>query len=534
MKNTLHILEVAKKVGLSPADVILYGEDKAKIKSPFTDINPQGKLILVTAITPTPFGEGKTTMSIALQDAMWKTGTKSLLCLREPSLGPVFGIKGGATGAGRAKLYPSDDINLHFTGDLHALTSSINLIAAVIDNHIFQGNALNLDPKRITWKRSLDMNDRGLRKVRINQGTGNGTPRCEEFQITVASELMAIMCLASDPDDFIRRVKDIIIGYTYEGEIVRLAALEIEDAIMHLMKQALLPNLVQTLEGNPVLVHGGPFANIAHGCNSIIATKYALSKAPVVITEAGFASELGAEKFFNIKCRTANLKPNLAVVVATIKALKMHGGVPMSAIYEENTDALAKGFENLVQHYENLSLFGVKVLVALNLFDNDHKSEVKLFEKEMQKLGYDYALVSSVSKGSEGGIEFANKVKALLTEETKFEFLYDTEKEVEEKIEIICKKLYRASGVKYSKRAQRELAVIKEQGFAKLPVCMAKTPLSFSDNPNLKNAPRNFNITIREFRLSAGAGFIVALTGKVLTMPGLPKVPAAVNMKEVR
>ncbi|OQC50397.1 MAG: Formate--tetrahydrofolate ligase [Tenericutes bacterium ADurb.Bin024] len=534
MKNTLHILEVAKKVGLNAKDLIMYGDNKAKIKEPFNSSKSSGKLILVTAITPTPFGEGKTTMSIALHDALWKIGTPSLLCLREPSLGPVFGIKGGATGAGRAKLYPSDDINLHFTGDIHALTSSINLIAAVIDNHIFQGNALNLDPKRITWKRSLDMNDRGLRKVRINGGKGNGTPRCEEFQITVASELMAILCLASNPDDFIRRVKDIIIGYTYDGEIVRLSALQIEDAIMHLMKQALLPNLVQTLEGNPVLVHGGPFANIAHGCNSIIATKYALSKAPVVITEAGFASELGAEKFFNIKCRTAGLKPNLAVVVATIKALKMHGGVEMSAIYEENTAALARGFDNLVQHYENLTLFGVKVLVALNLFDNDHQSEVELFEQEMQKRGYDYALISSVSKGSEGGVDFANKVSALLEADTKFELLYDTNKSITEKIEIIAKKLYRASSVKYSKRALRELALINAQGFDKLPVCMAKTPLSFSDNPNLKNAPRNFTITIREFRLSAGAGFVVALTGKVLTMPGLPKVPAAVNMKEVR
>lgn len=534
MKDTLHILDVAKKLRLSPSEIIQYGDDKAKIKNPFNPQGKQGKLVLVTAITPTPFGEGKTTMSIALQDAMWKNGTPSLLCLREPSLGPVFGIKGGATGAGRAKLYPSDDINLHFTGDIHALTSSINLIAAVIDNHIFRGNELNLDPQRIVWKRSLDMNDRGLRNVRINLGKGNGIPRREEFQITVASELMAIMCLASDPDDFMRRVQDIIIGYTYEGEIVRLSALHIEDAIMHLMKQALLPNLVQTLEGNPVLVHGGPFANIAHGCNSVIATKYALSKAPVVITEAGFASELGAEKFFNIKCRTADLKPNLAVVVATIKALKMHGGVELNDIYEENTAALQEGFANLVQHYENLKLFGVNVLVALNLFDNDHQSETDLFESEMKKRGYEYTVVSSVTKGSEGGLDFARKVNALLEEENNFEVLYDTNQDVETKIETIATKLYHAKGVKYSKRALRQLEEIKAQGFDKLPVCMAKTPLSFSDNPALKNAPRNFNITIREFRISAGAGFIVALTGKVLTMPGLPKVPAAVNMKEVR
>lgn len=534
MKKIRHILEVGKAINLKPEDLIMYGDNKAKIKEPFKNLNPNGKLVLVTAITPTPAGEGKTTMSIALQDALWRVGTPSLLCLREPSLGPVFGIKGGATGAGKAKLYPSDDINLHFTGDIHALTSSINLIAAVIDNHIFQGNALKLDPKRITWKRVLDINDRGLRKVRINQGKGNGVPRCEEFQITVASELMAIMCLATDPDDFIRRTKDVIIGYTYEGKIVRLAALEIEDAIMHLMHQALLPNLVQTLEGNPVFIHGGPFANIAHGCNSIIATKYALSKAPIVITEAGFASELGAEKFFNIKCRAADFKPNLTVIVATIKALKMHGGVELSALQEENTEALLRGLDNLQQHHENLSLFGVKVLVALNLFDNDFPREIELFEKEMKRRGYEYSLVSSVSKGSEGGIDYANKVKALLEEETHFKFLYDTNKPIIEKIEIICKKLYRASGIKYSKKALRELELINAQGFDKLPVCMAKTPLSFSDNPQLKNAPRDFNITIREFRLSAGARFVVALTGKVLTMPGLPKVPAAVRMKEVR
>lgn len=531
---TKHILEVAKSIGLSAEDVILYGNNKAKILEPFSLKGNEGKLVLMTAITPTAAGEGKTTMAIALHDGLWATGTHSLLCLREPSLGPVFGIKGGATGGGKAKLFPSDDINLHFTGDLHALTSSINLIAAVIDNHIYQGNALNINPERITWKRALDVNDRSLRRIKINLGKNDGTPRYDEFQITVASELMAIMCLSKNPDEFKQRVKDIIIGFDFNDNPVKLGALNIEDAIMRLMEYALLPNLVQTLEGNPALVHGGPFANIAHGCNSIIATKYALTKAPIVVTEAGFASELGAEKFCNIKCRTAGIRPHLSVVVATIKALKLHGGVSESELKVKNVEALKIGFANLEQHYQNMEKYGIKVLVALNVFNDDHKEELDTFEEEMNKKGYHYSFVTAVIEGSKGAIHFANKVKALLEEETEFKFLYDLDTTVKEKIHKIATNLYRAKGVKYSKRALKELADIEKLGFGHLPVCMAKTPLSFSDNPLLKNAPRGFNITIREFRLSAGAGFIVALTGKVLTMPGLPKVPAAVGMKEVR
>lgn len=529
-----HINDVARLIGLTPDEITPYGHDKAKINDPFVTSNVNGKLVLVTAITPTPAGEGKTTMAIALQDGLRASGVNSLLCLREPSLGPVFGIKGGATGGGKAKLYPSDDINLHFTGDLHALTSSINLIAAVIDNHIFQGNALNLDPNRILWKRALDMNDRSLRKVTINEGEGNGVPRTEEFQITVASELMAILCLSDNPEDFIKRVKNILIGFTKAGEPVYLSSLDIEEAINHLMSHALLPNLVQTLEGNPALVHGGPFANIAHGCNSVIATRYALSRAPIVITEAGFASELGAEKFCNIKCRSAHLRPHLTVIVATIKALKMHGGVALNDLKEENIAALVRGMDNLVQHYENMTKFGIPVLVALNEFSDDFPSELAAFKKELVKRGYEYALVSAVSDGSAGAKEYAAKVMAMVERPSAFKFLYDVNADIQTKIKTIARELYHADDVLYSAEALKELAKINKLGLGNLPICMAKTPLSFSDDPSLKNAPRNFSITIREFRISHGAGFIVALTGKVLTMPGLPKVPAAVKMHEVR
>lgn len=532
--NPKHINDVAKLIGLTPEDITHYGNDKAKINDPFVTGDVTGKLVLVTAITPTPAGEGKTTMAIALHDGLRASGVNSLLCLREPSLGPVFGIKGGATGGGKAKLYPSDDINLHFTGDLHALTSSINLIAAVIDNHIFQGNALNLDPNRILWKRALDMNDRSLRKVTINQGEGNGIPRDEEFQITVASELMAILCLSDNPDDFIKRVKNILIGFTKEGAPVFLASLEIEEAIYHLMRYALLPNLVQTLEGNPALVHGGPFANIAHGCNSVIATRYALTRAPIVITEAGFASELGAEKFCNIKCRSAHLRPHLTVIVATIKALKMHGGVNINDLKDENVSALLRGMDNLVQHYENMRKFGIPVLVALNKFSDDFTGELKVFAEEMQKRGYEYSLVTAVADGSSGAKDYARKVMAMVERPSDFKLLYDVNQDIQTKIKTIAQELYRADDVLYSEEALQQLTQINNLGLGHLPVCMAKTPLSFSDNPMLKNTPRNFNITIREFRISHGAGFIVALTGKVLTMPGLPKTPAAINMVEVR
>lgn len=529
-----HINDVAKMIGLGHDDIVQYGNDKAKIHAPFVNDPQHGKLVLVTAITPTAAGEGKTTMAIALHDGLWSQNVPSLLCLREPSLGPVFGIKGGATGGGKAKLYPSDDINLHFTGDLHALTSSINLIAAVIDNHIFQGNALNLDPTRILWKRALDVNDRSLRKIMINLGDGDGNPREDEFQITVASELMAIMCLSNDPADFKKRVQEIMIGFTKDGRVVRLAELEIEDAIYLLMKNALHPNLVQTDGGNPVLVHGGPFANIAHGCNSVIATRFALSRAPIVVTEAGFASELGAEKFCDIKCRSAGIRPHLAVIVATIKALKLHGGVSETALKEENVAALKEGLANLIQHYENMTKFGLPVLVALNKFNDDFPSELTFFKEEMERLGYEYTLVSSVLDGSSGAQDFATKVRKMVEFPSDFHYLYDVNLAIEAKIKQIATTLYRAKDVIYSDEALRQLESINDLGLNTLPVCMAKTPLSFSDNPLLKNAPRDFVVTIREFRISAGAGFIVALTGKVLTMPGLPKVPTAVRMKEVR
>ena len=531
---TKPILDVGKAIGLYSDDLVMYGTTKAKIKAPFNQGEPTGKLVLMTAITPTVAGEGKTTMAIALHDALWARGQQSLLCLREPSLGPVFGIKGGATGGGKAKLFPSDDINLHFTGDLHALTSSINLVAAVIDNHIYQGNVLQIDPKRVTWKRALDVNDRSLRRIKINLGKNDGQPRYDEFQITVASEMMAIMCLSLNPEDFKNRIKEAIIGYNFAGDPVRLGALEIEDAIYRLMEVALLPNLVQTLEGNPALVHGGPFANIAHGCNSLIATRYALSRAPIVVTEAGFASELGAEKFCDIKCRIGGIKPDLAVVVATIKALKLHGGVSEADLKIENIEALKNGFQNLVQHIENMNKFGLQVLVALNVFNDDFTNEINEFTRFMLESQYEYSLVTSVKDGSIGGVDFADKVVKMLDHKNDFHFLYDTENNIKTKIAKIARELYRADGVKYTKRALKELANIVSLGFGHLPICMAKTPLSFSDNPTLKNAPRGFKITIREFRLSAGAGFIVALTGKVLTMPGLPKVPAAVRMKEVR
>lgn len=532
----LPIHEVAKKLGLLEKDIEQYGVDKAKIALEVTaryQDKPDGKLILVTAITPTRAGEGKTTTSIALTDGFAHIHQPALLCLREPSLGPVFGIKGGATGGGKARIEPSEDINLHFTGDMHALTSSINLIAAIIDNHIFQGNALNIDPARVVWKRALDMNDRALREVEVGLGTGNGTPRKDGFLITVASELMAILCLAKDEEDFIDRVNRILVAYTHDNEPLYLSAFRISHAIMKLMRHALKPNLVQTLEGNPVLVHGGPFANIAHGCNSLIATKLALKLSPIVITEAGFAADLGAEKFMDIKCRIGGLTPNLVVMVATIRALKMHGGVQSDDLGKENVAALIEGCANLKQHLENMQKFNVPILVAINHFADDHASEVEALTHWCETHRYPVSFVDSFLIGGPGAADLAKKALELLGKKANaFQYLYELNSPIENKITTICREIYRAGEVVFTPTAMAQIRAYQQMGYDHLPVCMAKTPQSFTDNPDIVGAPQDHTITIREVNLSAGAGFVIAITGKILTMPGLPKLPSAVKMED--
>lgn len=532
----INIYDVAKKINVGDEYLIPYGKDKAKI-----DLNilekvkdsKDGKLVLVTAITPTKAGEGKTTTSIALHDGFAYNGVDSLLCLREPSLGPVFGIKGGATGGGKASIIPIDDINLHFTGDMHALTSSINLISAIIDNHIFQGNELGIDPNRIVWKRALDMNDRALRKVTVMQGEKKGAPRDDEFVITVASEMMAILCLSLDEEDFIKRINNIIVAYNYQGEPVYLKSLKISKAITKLMKAAFNPNIVQTLEENPVLVHGGPFANIAHGCNSLIATKLALKLSPIVITEAGFGGDLGAEKFLDIKCRVGGLNPNAIVMVATIRALKLHGGQAFEDLTNENLEALELGLANLKQHMENMAKYDVPCVVCINHFESDTENETKLLRKYCEEQGYKVAFCSAFSNGGKGASELATLVKDVLdNEESHYHPLYSLEDSITNKIETICKEIYRADGVDYTEEALKQIEEYERLGYGKTPICIAKTPQSFTDNPKILNAPRGFRITIREVRLSAGANFLVPLTGSIMTMPGLPKVPAAVKMEE--
>ena len=531
MKN---IYEIAKKINVDAKYIIPFGNDKAKIDLSIKDEiknNKDGKLVLVTAITPTKAGEGKTTTSIALTDGMNKIGVPSLLCLREPSLGPVFGIKGGATGGGKASVTPGEEINLHFTGDLHALTSSINLIAAVIDNHIYQGNELGINSEKILWKRALDMNDRALRSVTVSQDDKKATPRHEEFVITVASELMAIFCLAKDEEDFRRRVNNIIIAYDFNNKPVKLEQLKITGAINKLMKVALNPNLVQTLEENPVLIHGGPFANIAHGCNSLIASKMALKLAPVVITEAGFASDLGAEKFLDIACRVGEMKPNAVVMVATIRALKMHGGQLFEDLATENVEALLKGVPNLKKHMDNIAKYDVPAVVCINHFESDTKNETEALIKWCEEQGYDYAFCSGFSDGGAGSVELAKKVKYVLeNKESHYHPLYDVNLPIKEKIEIIAKEIYGAGQVVYSDLANEQIEEFSKLGFDKTPICIAKTPQSLTDDPKVLGAPSGFTITIREVRLSAGANFIVPLAGSVMTMPGLPKVPAATKM----
>ena len=518
-----NIGKIAKKAGISEDFLEYYGKYKAKIDFkkiwPEVKNNENGKLVLVTAITPTKAGEGKTTTTIALIDGLAKLKKKAIGCLREPSLGPVFGLKGGATGGGKVTIEPHEDINLHFTGDMHTLTSSINLISAIIDNHIYQGNELNINPEKIVWKRSLDMNDRELRTIEIGLGSEkNGIKRTDHFQITVASELMAIFCLASDETDFIQRVRKIIVAYTYDNEPVYLSDLRISNAILKLMRDALNPNIVQTQENNLVFVHGGPFANIAHGCSSLIATKLALKLSPLVITEAGFASDLGAEKFFDIKCRIGNLTPNAAVLVATIRALKLHGGVAFEELDKENLNALEEGFKNLAQHYQNLRKFGVPVVVAINHFSQDSEGEVKKLIELLNKNYFQFAFLDGYLKGGEGGRELANKVLEILeTKKANFSPIYRLNQTIEEKIETLAKE---------------KIELYKKMGKENLPICVAKTQSSFSDDSKLLNTPRGFNLHVKDLSLSNGAGFIVVYCGNILTMPGLPKIPAAVKMED--
>ena len=525
------IEEIAKKAGISYDALEPYGKYKAKVDvNKLGDVDKKGKLILVTAITPTKAGEGKTTTTIGLGDALAKRGVNTMLCLREPSMGPVFGIKGGATGGGYAQVVPMDDINLHFTGDMHALTSANNLICACIDNHIFQGNLLNIDPDKVVFKRCLDMNDRALRQVEVALGEKNGVSRRDGFNITVASEMMAILCLSKDLEDFKERVGKCIIGYTYEDKPVTVKDLGVVGAVALLMKDAIKPNLVQTLEGTPVLMHGGPFANIAHGCNSIIATNTALKLADVVVTEAGFGADLGAEKFLDIKCRAANLKPNYVVVVATIRALKMHGGVNKKELDQENVEALIKGFENLQKHIENVTQYKLPYVVAINRFIQDTDAEVAALRKLCEERNHPVCLNTVFTDGGNGGLELADYLIDHLKDDNDFEFIYDLNDTLENKIETICKKIYGAKDVVYEEEAVKTLNKLKEIGFSNAYICMAKTPNSLSDKDELIGRPEGFTITVKEVRVSAGVNFVVVLTGKVMTMPGLPKTPAANRM----
>ena len=528
----LPIKEVAASIGIEEEDLELYGKYKAKISDELIEKsknNPDGKLILVTAINPTPAGEGKTTTSVGLGQAFGKLGKKALIALREPSLGPCFGIKGGAAGGGYAQVVPMEDLNLHFTGDFHAITSANNLLAALLDNHIQQGNELGIDPRQIVWKRCLDMNDRVLRNVVVGLGSKmDGMVREDHFVITVASEIMAILCLADDMNDLKRRLGRIIVAYTFDGKPVTAEDLQAVGSMAALLKDALKPNLIQTLEHTPAIVHGGPFANIAHGCNSVRATKTALKLADYVITEAGFGADLGAEKFFDIKCRKAGLHPDAVVLVATIRALKYNGGVPKDQLSEENLDALKKGIVNLEKHIENLQKYGVPVVVTLNSFITDTKAETDFVEQFCKERGCEFALSEVWEKGGEGGIALANKVlETLETKESNFKLLYDDDLSLREKIETVAREIYGADGVTYSAAAEKELKRITDLGLDKFPVCMAKTQYSLSDDAKKLGRPSGFTINVREVYVSAGAGFVVAINGSIMTMPGLPKKPAA-------
>ncbi len=530
----LPILEVAKEAGVDESHLIPYGFDKAKVDYSLLneETDHQAKLVLVTAINPTPAGEGKTTTTIGLADALRRRGIKSAVALREPSLGPVFGVKGGAAGGGYAQVVPMEDINLHFTGDFHAIGAANNLLAAMLDNHIQQGNALGIDVKRITWKRAVDMNDRQLRHIIDGLGgKAQGVPREDGFDITVASEVMAILCLSTSISDLKARLGEIVVGYTYAGEPVRASQLKAQGAMAALLKDALKPNLVQTLEHTPAFVHGGPFANIAHGCNSIMATRMAMRFGDVAITEAGFGADLGAEKFLDIKCRMTGLRPDAVVVVATARALKYNGGVAKADLNEENLEALRAGMPNLLRHVDNIQgVYGLPCVVAINRFPSDTEAELALIAEECEKLGVNVRLSEVWAKGGEGALELADEVMRLVEQPHEFRFAYEDGADVADALQAVATKIYRADGVDFTPAAKRQLAELRANGFGNLPVCVAKTQYSFTDQDKLLGAPEHFRITVRELKVSAGAHFVVALTGNVLTMPGLPKVPAAENI----
>ena len=529
------ITEIAAGLGIENEDIEPYGHYKAKLSEALYEKladKDDGKLILVTAINPTPAGEGKTTVSVGLAQAMHKIGRNAVLALREPSLGPVFGIKGGAAGGGYSQVVPMEDINLHFTGDMHAITSANNLLCAAVDNHLQHGNELGIDQRRILFKRCLDMNDRALRNIIAGLGGKiNGIPREDGFQITVASEVMAILCLASNIDDLKKRLGNILVGYKYSGEPVYARELGVQGAMTALLKDALKPNLVQTLENTPALIHGGPFANIAHGCNSIRATKLALKLGDYCVTEAGFGSDLGAEKFFDIKCRLGGLKPECVVLVATIRALKYNGGIPKSDLQEENTDALCRGIVNLGVHIENMKKFGVPVVVAINRFYTDTENEIRIVEEFCKNAGVESSMTEIFAKGGDGGKDLASKVISTIENKSSdFKPIYDEKLSIKEKLDIIAEEIYRADGVVYTAEAEKALKEIEKLGYGNIPVCVAKTQYSLSDDPSKLGKPEGFKITVRDLKLSSGAGFVVALTGNILTMPGLPKCPAALNI----
>ena len=528
--EALKIVEIAKKLGLNEDDLDLYGKYKAKIDIKHSN-NPKGKLVLVTAINPTPAGEGKSTTTIGLADAFSLLNKKVCVALREPSFGPVLGVKGGACGGGYSQVIPMEDINLHFTGDFHAITTANNTIAAFLDNSIYQGNELRIDPTRIIWHRCLDMNDRALRNVIVGLGgSSNGIPREDHFDISVASEIMAALCLASDFDDLRDRIGRMIVAYDYDKNPVTVDMLKATGCVLMILKDAIKPNLVQTLAHTPAIIHGGPFANIAHGCNSVIATKTALSLADIAVTEAGFGADLGAEKFFDIKCRQANLKPNCVVIVATIRALKMHGGVLKEDLAKENVSALLDGVKNLEKHIENVKKFGLPYVIAINKFLTDTDEEINALLNWAKENNHPISLSEVWAKGGEGAIDLANKVLAEMNKENNFKFLYDENDSIKKKIETICKEIYGASSVIYTQQAKNEIARMKRLNLTNLPICMAKTQYSLSDNPKLLGRPEGFEITIREIKPSAGAKFLVVLTGDILTMPGLPKEPAGTKM----
>ncbi|MDD2515957.1 MAG: formate--tetrahydrofolate ligase [Candidatus Gracilibacteria bacterium] len=539
------IKEIASKIGITEDELELYGDYKAKIKDGVWEKvknNPDGKLILVTAINPTPAGEGKTTTTIGLGQAMWKNGKKSLICLREPSLGPVMGLKGGATGGGYAQVVPMDDINLHFTGDIHAVTSAHLLLSAVIDNHVFQGNELEIDISRITWKRAADVNDRALRKMNYSpdgknregdtESSSEGRTRIESgFMITTASEIMSILCLASSMSDLKNRIANIIFAYSKSGKALKVKDLKIEGAMTTLLKDAIKPNLVQTLENTPCIIHGGPFANIAHGCNSIIATKLALKLSPYVITEAGFGSDLGAEKFFDIKCRIGGLKPNLVILVATVRSLKYNGGIVVADLKKENLEALASGICNLEKHIENMKKFNIPVMVCLNRFDSDTEAELDFVNNKCLALGVEFEIGEGFAKGGEGMLNLANKtVNIVDNDNSEFQFLYNEKAGIKEKIEKIAIDFYGGDGVNYEEGVSEYIAELEKNGFGNLPICMAKTQYSLTDNPKILGRPTGFKINIKEIKLSAGAGFLVVISGDIMTMPGLPKEPNALKI----